>query len=461
MDRTYRAGLGVRVCRQETLKPRRFRQGETIELKKTEKLSRDEKAPQKPTAKGPAGAQGDRSTGAPEAGPGAGPTGQTGKAGRKKASCEIDRRVAAANAKFGLKLFSALAGQDTAENIFISPYSVGVALAVAFNGASGESRQAIAETLELQGMNLEEVNRGKAALATALVKLDPKLQLTIANSLWARKGMPFKPDFIVRNTEYYGAHVENLDFYDPAVPARINEWVARKTRGKIQKIVARVNPQTVIFLVNAVYFKGTWTHGFNKNNTAPGTFTLPDGRQQQHPMMSQTGRFRHLAGENFQAVSLPYGSGKVSMYVFLPNPDSGLAEFYGSLNADNWERWLPQFREKKGRIVMPRLKLEYECTLNDTLKNLGMAVVFDPHRADFRDLIDVSENAYLSNVKHKTLVEVHEEGTEAAGVTSVEVGLTCVTGEFYLVADRPFFFAIRDDETGVLLFTGSIVAPRV
>jgi serpin B len=178
--------------------------------------------------------------------------------------------------------------------------------------------------------------------------------------------------------------------------------------------------------------------------------------------MSQSGDYRFFAGEKFQAVSLPYGTGRVSMYVFLPDPDSSLADFYTVLNAANWEKWMKQFSETKGNIILPRFKLEYEQKLNDALKALGMEVAFDRDRAEFRELIDLGQRrAFISEVKHKTFVEVNEEGTEAAAATSVEFGVTCVREEFSMVVDRPFFFAIRDNQTGALLFAGSVVDPRV
>jgi serpin B len=150
------------------------------------------------------------------------------------------------------------------------------------------------------------------------------------------------------------------------------------------------------------------------------------------------------------------------MYVFLPDPGSSLADFYPVLNAANWEKWLKQFAETKGNVMLPRFKLEYETKLNDALKALGMEVAFDRDRSEFRELIDLGpERAFIKEVRHKTFVEVNEEGTEAAAATSVEIGLTCVQEEFNMVVDRPFFFAIRDNQTGALLFAGAVVNPEV
>lgn len=450
-------GLRVRFVAKERDDLASVRQwGVIIELVKVEKLGpAGEKA--KAPEQNPAGKKPGETEKKPQANPG---KKSSGTPFYSKAGYVFDTKLVAANTRFGFKLFSELARQDAGRNIFISPQSVAVALAMAYNGASGETRQAMAKTLELQGMSLQEINQGNAALQSTLASLDPKIHLAIANSLWARAGLPFKPDFMARNKEFYGAAVESLDFNNPSAPARINAWAAKNTQGKIKKIVDKIDPQTIMFLINAVYFKGNWAKEFDKKKTTEGLFILPDGSTKKLPMMSQSGEYRYFANGKFQAVSLPYGSGKVSMYIFLPNQDSSLAEFYSSLNAQNWEAWMSQFSEVQGNVVLPRFKLEYERNLNDILKALGMGVAFDPNRADFRNIIDVQENAFINNVKHKTFVEVNEEGTEAAAVTSVEVGLTCVREEFNIVIDRPFFFAIRDNQTGTILFMGSVVDPQ-
>ena len=375
----------------------------------------------------------------------------------------VDGRLVSANTKFGFKLFAEIVKQDAGKNIFISPSSVAFALAMTYNGAGGETQRAMARTLELQGINLEEVNRANAALKITLENLDPKVQLVIANSLWAGKGIIFKPEFMKRNKNFYEAEVENLDFNDPSASSIINAWVSRKTNKKIEKIVDDpIDPLTVLFLINAIYFKGNWTVEFDKIKTKEGIFTLLDGTKKKHPMMSQSGDYRYFRGQNFQAVSLPYGDGRMSMYIFLPDKNSSLKEFYQSLNVGNWERWMLRFREMQGDIVLPRFKLKYEANLNDTLKVLGMEVAFDDKRANFGNMcpISVNANVFIKKVKHKTFVEVNEEGTEAAAVTSVEMVLTGIRKRFRMVVDRPFFCAIRDDKTGTVLFMGSIVEPK-
>jgi serpin B len=381
---------------------------------------------------------------------------------QSKPGAAPDNRLVAANARFGFKLFDHLAKQDAGKNIFVSPSSVAFTLAMIYNGASGETQQAMATALELPGMSLPEINQANAALRAMLASADPKVQLNIANSLWARNGLVFKPEFMQRNQEFYAAEVAELDFAAPNAPQTINGWVNRKTNGKINKIVDRIPGDAVLYLLNAIYFKGNWAAPFDKTKTKDGPFTLLSGTKKKLPLMSQNGRFRYFENEKFQAISLPYGAGRMSMYVFLPAKNSSLKAFQAELNAANFESWVSQLRSAEGNIVLPRFKLEYEIVLNHTLKALGMATAFDPQRANFGEMYSKSAgpNIFIGEVKHKTFVEVNEEGTEAAAVTSGGMHLTSFAPPFNMTVDRPFFCAIRDNQSGSILFMGLIVEPK-
>jgi serpin B len=374
----------------------------------------------------------------------------------------VNPKVTAANTKFSFKLFSEILKQNNSQNsqnIFISPTSVAIALAMTYNGAKGETQQAMAKTLELQGISLQEINSASAALIAAVQNADDKVQLNIANSLWAKQDINFNPDFLQTTEDFYKATVTNLDFSDPGAVNAINDWVKQSTNGKIDAIVQQINPDDVMFLINAIYFKGKWTKEFNPAQTTQQPFYLTAGEEKQHPLMSQSGKYSYYENKKFQAVSLPYGNdGRLSLYVFLPSDNSSLTAFYQDLNADNWEKWIAQFRNRQGSIRLPRFKINYDLTLNDTLKALGMGVAFEP-KADFSG---IGDNLALSEVKHKTFVEVNEEGTEAAAATSVGITLTSAPSEqpFQMNADRPFFCAIRDNQTGTVLFMGSIVNPQ-
>lgn len=372
-----------------------------------------------------------------------------------------NEKLVAANTKLTFKLFSEILKKHHNENIFISPASLAIALDIVYNGASGQTQQAIGQTLELQGTNLQEINQANADLKTTLENPDPKIQLSIANSLWTKEGIPFKPEFIQLIQNFYQAEVKNLNFSNPTAPSIINDWVNQSTNGKINKIVDVIEPKTVFLMLNAIYFKGNWTEPFPKEATQLRPFTLLDGTQKQHPMMRQqnSASFPYYENELFQAVSLPYGEGRMSMYIFLPNQGVSLKTFYEKLNAENWQQWMNQFNnfDNSGGVLisLPRFKLEYAIDLKDTLKALGMEIAFTKE-ANFSGMTPSS--VWIDKIKHKTFVEVNEEGTEAAAVTNIAGGVR--SGPIEMNVNRPFFFAIRDNQTGSILFVGSIVEPK-
>ncbi len=376
----------------------------------------------------------------------------------------IDTNVVTANTQFGFNLFDEIRKTEQDKNIFISPFSISVALAMTLNGAAGETEQAMTNTLQLQGLDSEAINVGYAGLRQTLLTADPKVTLAIANSLWARQGIPFKPDFLQRNVQFFGAEISTLDFNDPSASKTINQWVDTNTNGKIQKIIDdTIDRNAVLFLINAIYFKGTWQREFDPSKTRNDSFYLANGDVKQVPMMRQQRRYPYYPGENFQAISLAYGDGQMHMYIFLPDRESDLNTFLENLNTERWENWVSQFREQDVSLVLPKFKLEYEKTLNTPLASLGMGPAFASNLADFSRMAPLEilgENLYIGEVLHKTFVEVNEEGTEAAAVTSVGVVATSVPPPpIPFTIDRPFFFAIRDNQTKTVLFMGVVVDP--
>lgn len=371
----------------------------------------------------------------------------------------VNPQLIEANTRFGMKLFAEILKQESNKNVFVSPSSIAIALSMAYNGASGSTQQAMAKALQIQGMSLNDLNQANASLKALLENADPKVQLAIANSLWARQGVSFKPDFIQRNRQFYQAEVTDLDFRSPKAASTINNWVKQHTRNKIDKIIDRINADDVMFLINAIYFKGNWTTQFDPKSTTNQPFQLSNGKQKTVAMMSQRGDYRYYETDQFQAVNLPYGDRRVSMLVFLPKQTSNLSQFYKVLTAENWQTWSQQFRSRPGSVQIPRFKLEYEIELNQALSKLGMAEAFG-RRANFSNLSDTPMQ--IDQVKHKTFVEVNEEGTEAAAVTSIGIRTTSARPPeepFTFKVDRPFFCAIRDNQTGTLLFMGAIVNP--
>lgn len=372
----------------------------------------------------------------------------------------VNPQLVKANTQFGFKLFSQIYQQQSDQNLFISPMSVAIALSMTYNGAGGETQQAMAKTLELEGLSLEEINQANLALKSTLESLDENVKLTIANGLWTQSGADLNAEFIQSAQQFYQAEVAELDFSNPSASGTVNTWVDRQTNGKIPQIVDQLSPDTQLLLVNAVYFKGKWSRPFFSNSTRNLPFTLLDGSQKQRPLMSQAGEYRYLHNEVFQAVRVPYGDGNISLYVFLPKKEVGLSGLIDLLNADTWNQWIEAFSWQTGSIKLPRFQLEYEITLNDTLKALGMDIAFDDDRSDFSGIQTPPPYLAINQVKHKTFVEVNEEGTEAAASTSVGIVATSVPpAPFEMLIDRPFFCAIRDEKTGTILFLGSIVDP--
>jgi len=364
---------------------------------------------------------------------------------------------------FGFKLFKEIVNGEWDKNVFISPLSVSMALGMTYNGADGSTQEAMQNTLELSGLTLQEINESYETLMRLLTTLDEDVKFQIANSIWYRESFPVKDEFIDINKTYFDAEVSGLDFDSPDASNIINGWVNQKTNGKIEKIVDdSIHPLTMMFLINAIYFKGTWTYEFDEEQTQDGTFTLPDGSKKTCKMMNQESDFRYFENGDFQAIDLPYGDGNFRMTIFLPHLGKDVDSLIVQLNQESWNQWINSFHKQKLTLHLPKFKLKYEIKLNDVLKALGMEVAFSSSQADFTKMYkkeDVGLNLYISEVKHKTFVEVNEQGTEAAAVTSVEMQLK--SAGTFMTVDRPFIFAIRENQSETILFIGKIVEPTL
>ena len=363
-------------------------------------------------------------------------------------------KLVSANNKFGFQLFSEIQKSQSNENIFISPSSIAIALSMTYNGAQAETQKAIAKTLNFQGMSLKEINQANQELGILLDNLNPEITLYIANSIWIQQGVPFYQSFLEINQEFYQSQVKEIQSIEI-----INNWVKDKTQGKIEKIVEPDYPDIDMALLNAIYFKGDWQQQFSEDSTEDMPFYLADGTQKQHPIMFQLSKHLYYQNEDFQAVSLPYGESSVSMYIFLPREQVGLEKFYRAFNEENWEKWMGNFEYCKVNLGLPKFKSEYEITLNETLESLGMKIAFDSEKADFSGIS--SEHLCISEVKHKTFVEVNETGTEAAAATSV-IMTRGIQREIVvdMLVDRPFFFAIIENDSESILFMGEITNPK-
>lgn len=374
-----------------------------------------------------------------------------------------DAAFVAAQERFACKLLAALHQESPDTNLFFSPASLSLALAMVANGARGETLAAIQQTLEWQGLDVARINAGSQVLMAGLRLGEKEPTVAIANALWADRGLPVVPDFAQTVDQVYRAPLRSLDLADTVAAARtVNDWAKTETREMIPEVVTPEDLAAVIvILANALYFEGEWTTPFLVDRTRGGPFHLLDGSQKQVRFMWQEGQYLHLERPEFQAVSLPYGSGRLSFYVFLPAEGTGLQGFLSSVTAANWADWQQAFAERQGSLKLPRFRAEYGEHLKETLTALGMGIAFDAGRADLSGM--VQGQAWLSDVIHKAVVEVDEQGTRAAAVTVAPVAgaMAPVTlGPFTMVVDRPFLCAIRDNGTGAVLFLGVVTDPQ-
>jgi serpin B len=333
-----------------------------------------------------------------------------------------------------------------------------------YNGADGNTRKAMATALGFDGMTFDQVNRAAAALLANLEGPGPGVELRVANSLWARDGIEFKPDFLGSNRDFFSAEVTTLDFNSPRALSTINGWVSDKTKGKIEGIVYVIDPQAILFLVNAVYFKGEWKDKFEPKDTIDGEFTSASGIKKTMPMMHRHGEFGYNEEDGCQIAELPYGAGRVRMNIILPDRNSDVNALISGLDTKKLEKYLSGCCDIEGDIYLPRFKIEYEIDdqLKQALSGLGMGVAFDSKNADFSRMCPIPPlpNVWIDEVRHKTFLEVNEQGTEAAAATEAEMTLGCARPMApEVVVDRPFVLVIRDSRTGAILFVGAIMDP--
>jgi serine protease inhibitor len=370
-----------------------------------------------------------------------------------------EQSIVAADNSFGFRLFNAVNAGEPRKSLFISPLSVSMALGMTLNGANGTTRTAIMQTLGFAGMTQSDINASYRSLNALLTGLDPKVTFQIANSIWHRPELNVEESFKEVNRTYFNAEVNSLNFSDPAASAAINAWVRRCTNGKIEGIVPESIPsEIVLYLINAIYFKGAWTQKFDTAATKPDFFTLPDGSQSSCRMMHQKANVKYYAGAQAQVAELPYGDAGFSMAIILPAPGVSIDQFAAGFTQQYWSACSSALGSREIELAMPKFKFEYTTSLNDMLKSMGMSVAFSTTEADFTN-IDKGGHLFISEVRHKTFVQVDEEGTEAAAVTSVGFGVTSAPQYPVMRVDRPFIFLIRENNTGTVLFIGKIVEP--
>jgi len=340
-------------------------------------------------------------------------------------------------------------------NVFISPLSVSIALGMARNGANGQTKSEMETALKMSGIPSNDINDYYRLMQTSLPAVDPTTKLSIANSLWYKSGFPVKADYLKVNSDYFGAYIKALDFKKIWAVDTINNWCAKKTNNLIKKPLDQIPEDAVMYLVNAIYFKGIWRKHFDKKNTKEADFTTEAGNKIKVNMMYQKDTFAYAVDNYAQYLDMPYGNKAFSMTVMLPLDGKTTDDVLNNMNAVDWNDLLKRMSNKEVEVYMPRFKNQNKFILNEPLKNMGMKTAFTVN-ADFRNIADT--DLMISRVIHDTYIELTEEGTEAAAVTIIEIMTTSMPVEPPVIpvfrVNKPFVYVIREKSTGVILFAG-------
>jgi len=372
-----------------------------------------------------------------------------------------EQAVIGASNTFGFNLLRELDRTRADSNIFMSPLSASMALGMTMNGAAGQTFDEMRSALAFGTRPSAEINASYRSLIDMLRTLDKTVDFRIANSIWYRAGFPFEATFLDESKQFFDAKVAPLDFAAASAVPTINTWVKESTNGKIDEILdGPIADDVVMYLINAIYFNGSWTARFDKGLTRQDEFTTIDGTTAPIAMMRRTDTVRVAETAGAQVVDLPYGGGAFAMTIIMPKPGKSVSSLVSSLSADSWQAAVGNTAARSVELQMPKFTLRWEALLNDPLEALGMRLAFQGDAADFTRMSRAAGNRlYISKVKQKSFVDVHEEGTEAAAVTSVEIRVTCACGPQVIRIDRPFIFAIRERLSGTILFLGKIVRP--
>lgn len=376
-------------------------------------------------------------------------------------SISIAAPVANSITEFSFDFFKTLQNDPeyAKKNTFVSPLSLHIALGMLVNGATGTTKAEIMQAIHAESLSQEDLNATYKTLLNDLPKADPKVQLALANSIWYRNSFPVEADFLNTMKNSFNAKIAGLPFV-PSDINTINQWAADNTNQKIKKVLSTISPDDVMFLMNALYFKGDWTNKFDKSKTKDQIFNLQGGSTKTVKMMNKTDNFDYFAGNDFAALQLPYGNKQFSATIILPNEGKTIESIMDNFDFAKWNQLQSSLHSNKVIVGLPKFKLEQEFMLNKTMQNLGMQKAFKT----VAELTGISKpgNIYVSFVKQNTFAAVDEEGTEAAAVTTIAVGVTSVgpgsTPKF--VCDRPFAIIISEKTSNTILFMGKIMNPE-
>ncbi len=365
-----------------------------------------------------------------------------------------ERSLLDAGNSFGFDLLRVLAPDHRSENLFFSPLSASMALGMTLNGARGDTRAQMATTLGFGDLTQAEVNGAYATLLELLQDLDPTVTVDIANSVWHRGGLDLDPAFVDRVRASFDAQVQPLAGSPSSAVDQVNAWVSDKTNGTIDKLYDSLPANLVALLVNAVYFKASWTDAFDPDRTRAGAFDTGDGSVTAD-FMHKRGNISHREVAGHQVVELPYGGQAYAMTLLLPAEGTDPADLTTTLGPAEWSAWVDGLPELDMVVELPKFELEWTRKLNDDLRALGMVDAFDAGRADLSGMVP-GGGVWIEEVRQKSFVKVDEEGTEASAATGVTVVESLPPTVRF---DRPFLMAIRERLTGSILFMGVVRDP--
>lgn len=345
--------------------------------------------------------------------------------------------------------------EGTAKNVFISPLSLHITLGMILNGANGQTAQEIQKTLKLDAQTLAEANQTYQNLMQNLPGADPQVTLNIANSMWYRNTFTVENAFQDLLKQSFKAEVSAQNFDDPATVGRINSWASEKTNGRIPKVIDQIQADNVMFLLNAIYFKGDWKTQFDPGKTVDSPFKLASGGTATVRMMRLNADLKRAFRSTYTAFELPYGSDTYAMTVLLPNETATADALLNGFTSSEWTQLQKDMSLSNVDIGLPKFTMNYEIKLNNALSALGMPTAFTD-QADFTK-INAKGGLTLSFIKQNTFVAVDEKGTEAAAVTTGGISTTSMPQP--ILCDRPFVFVIHEKKTGTILFVGKIADP--
>jgi len=364
----------------------------------------------------------------------------------------MEKRVTQDN-EFAWNLFKQVLDNTKEANTFISPLSVSIALGMTWNGSDGKTKAEMESTLKMSGMSEKEINEYYQIMQNSLVKIDPSTKLNIANSIWYKKGYPIYKSFLDINQEYFDAEISDLDFNDSKSLDIINNWCSEKTNGLIKNPLDEIPANAIMYLINAIYFKGIWSSEFNSKDTSEKDFVTSGGKTNKVDMMRQEQTFNYYEDDKAQYLDMPYGNKAFSMTVILPKQKNTIESYLKDFDIDEWNEIVEGLTPREVQVYFPKFKVQSKLELRDVLSVMGMPSAFSGE-ADFSRM---SENDLLiSRVIHSTYCDVNEKGTEAAAVTIIETKEMALPENPVFYANRPFIFLIREKSTGVILFMGKM-----